>query len=78
MKRVPLRNFLFVVMGVVGIIAILHSAAFAQAKFPTRPVTLWVGLPPGGSADVLARALAAKRSSLSASPEGAAPSRPPY
>jgi tripartite-type tricarboxylate transporter receptor subunit TctC len=58
MKRVPLRNFLFVVMGVVGIIAILHSAAFAQPKFPTRPVTLWVGLPPGGSADVLARALA--------------------
>ena len=58
MKKVSLRNVLLTVMSVVCIAAIFHSAAFAQAKFPTRPVTLWVGLPPGGSADVLARALA--------------------
>jgi tripartite-type tricarboxylate transporter receptor subunit TctC len=36
----------------------LCSASSAQSKFPTRPINLWVGLPPGGSADVLARALA--------------------
>jgi len=57
MKRNSLKG-LVVVAGVVCILAVLHSAAFAQAKFPTRPVNLWVGLPPGGSADVLARALA--------------------
>jgi len=58
MKKVFLRNVLFMVIGIICSIAVLHSAVFAQAKFPTRPVTLWVGLPPGGSADVLARALA--------------------
>lgn len=33
------------------------STLNAQPKFPTRPVNLWVGFPPGGSADILARAL---------------------
>jgi tripartite-type tricarboxylate transporter receptor subunit TctC len=58
MKRVSLKAVLFMVIGIASIVAVLHSTVFAQAKFPTRPVTLWVGLPPGGSADVLARALA--------------------
>lgn len=58
MKKVSLKAVLSMVIGTTCIVAVLHSAAFAQAKFPTRPVTLWVGLPPGGSADVLARALA--------------------
>ncbi|MBI5584091.1 MAG: tripartite tricarboxylate transporter substrate binding protein [Deltaproteobacteria bacterium] len=34
------------------------AAVQAQTEFPTHPINLWVGLPPGGSADVLARALA--------------------
>jgi tripartite-type tricarboxylate transporter receptor subunit TctC len=58
MKRVSLRSVLFMLLGTACMVTVLHSTAFAQAKFPTRPVTLWVGLPPGGSADVLARALA--------------------
>jgi tripartite-type tricarboxylate transporter receptor subunit TctC len=58
MKKVYLRHGLLIVAGIVSIVALLQSAVFAQAQFPTRPVTLWVGLPPGGSADVLARALA--------------------
>ena len=30
----------------------------AQEVFPTRPITVWVGFPPGGGTDILARALA--------------------
>lgn len=51
------RVFAVSVIGLIGL-GILCSVAFAQAKFPTRPINLWVGLPPGGSADTLARALA--------------------
>ncbi len=58
MKKFPLSNLVFIIALLAGVITILNSSALAQAKFPTRPVTLWVGLPPGGSADVLARALA--------------------
>jgi tripartite-type tricarboxylate transporter receptor subunit TctC len=36
----------------------LPVAGPAQDKFPTRSINLWVGLAPGGSADVLARTLA--------------------
>ncbi len=58
MKKVSLKHAFLLVMAIACMVVLLHSAASAQAKFPTRPVTLWVGLPPGGSADVLARALA--------------------
>ena len=30
----------------------------AQEVFPTRPITVWVGFPPGGGTDILTRALA--------------------
>jgi len=58
MKKLFFTNITILILAFFCISAIFHSAASAQAKFPTRPVTLWVGLPPGGSADVLARALA--------------------
>ena len=32
--------------------------ALAQEAFPTRPITVWVGFPPGGGTDILTRALA--------------------
>lgn len=32
--------------------------AAAQEAFPTRPITVWVGFPPGGATDILMRALA--------------------
>lgn len=52
------RKAILVVTLVLAGIFVLHGMASAQAKFPTHPVNLWVGLAPGGSADVLARALA--------------------
>ena len=38
----------------------LHLAgpAFAQSKYPSKPIRLVVGYPPGGTADQLARVLA--------------------
>jgi len=49
------------VVAVVVLVAIAwlvpgHPAA--QEPFPTRPVTIWVGFPPGGGTDILTRALA--------------------
>ena len=40
--------------------ALAASGAFAQAKFPSRPVTLTVGFAPGGSTDTAARIVAKK------------------
>ncbi len=57
MKKVFLKHVLLMIAGMACATSMLHSMALAQAKFPTHPITLWVGLPPGGSADVLARAL---------------------
>jgi tripartite-type tricarboxylate transporter receptor subunit TctC len=58
MKKVFRKPGLLIVVGIACVVTVFHSTAFPQATFPTHPVTLWVGLPPGGSADVLARALA--------------------
>lgn len=58
MKKLSLKHLILVGLGILSLGAILHSTTFAQTNFPIRPVNLWVGLPPGGSADVLARALA--------------------
>jgi tripartite-type tricarboxylate transporter receptor subunit TctC len=59
MKRVSFKSSsLFAVGLILVVMLLLQGTADAQAKFPTRPVNLWVGLAPGGSADVLARALA--------------------
>ncbi len=58
MKRHGVLNMAIVFIAVIVGVGFLCSDSFGQAKFPARPVNLWVGLPPGGSADVLARALA--------------------
>ncbi|MBI5968581.1 MAG: tripartite tricarboxylate transporter substrate binding protein [Deltaproteobacteria bacterium] len=58
MKRRSAQNVLILAVAIVVGIGLICSDSLAQAKFPARPINLWVGLPPGGSADVLARTLA--------------------
>ena len=47
-----------VVLAVSILIGISGSAAQAQDKFPSKPITILLGYPPGGSTDTTARALA--------------------
>jgi tripartite-type tricarboxylate transporter receptor subunit TctC len=58
MKKYRGGNRLVVVAMVMLVIGVFCSTAQAEDKFPVRPINLWVGLPPGGSADVLARTVA--------------------
>ncbi len=58
MKKFQASRVIAVTAVVLAGVFLFCSYLPAQSKFPGRPVTLWVGLPPGGSADVLARALA--------------------
>ncbi len=58
MKRYSVRTVLIIAAVMFFGFSFSCSDCLGQAKFPTRPINLWVGLPPGGSADVLARALA--------------------
>jgi tripartite-type tricarboxylate transporter receptor subunit TctC len=49
----------------IALLALAHAAALAQGDFPSRQqVKLYVGFPPGGSTDVLARSLAQEGSKL--------------
>jgi tripartite-type tricarboxylate transporter receptor subunit TctC len=51
--KLPRRNFLYLAAGAAAVPAVARIAR-AQA-YPTRPVRIIVGYPPGGSADVVAR-----------------------
>ena len=37
----------------------LHPLAFAETKYPTKPINYLIGYPPGGLSDLTGRALAA-------------------
>ena len=52
------------VLGGAALWALLGGAAFAQASFPTRPITMVVPLPAGGTADLLCRFAAEKATAI--------------
>jgi tripartite-type tricarboxylate transporter receptor subunit TctC len=53
----PKRRTLVAALSLAGI---APSFAFAQEKWPSKPIKLLVGFPPGGGADAMARLVAAK------------------
>src|SRR5580704_18042270 len=53
MLKIPRRSFLHLAAGTAAA-AVAPIAAFAQ-DYPSRPVRLVLGFPPGGAADVAAR-----------------------
>ena len=52
------RAAVIAVVVLVAIAWLVPGHPAAQESFPTRPVTIWVGFPPGGGTDILTRALA--------------------
>jgi len=58
MKVHSLRICLFTVTIVACTLIVSQFPATAQERYPTRPVTVWIGFPPGGSVDITIRALA--------------------
>jgi tripartite-type tricarboxylate transporter receptor subunit TctC len=55
---VKIRRHLMTLAGVAAAAALLHPAALAQTAWPTRPITLVIPYPPGGTSDVVGRQLA--------------------
>ena len=53
MKKLPRRRFLELAAGTVAMPAVLRSAR--ADTYPSRPIHLLVGFPPGGAADIIAR-----------------------
>ena len=58
MKRSPRSLALPAVVALVASAWLAAAPVAAQEPFPTKPVTIWVGFPPGGGTDILTRALA--------------------
>jgi tripartite-type tricarboxylate transporter receptor subunit TctC len=58
MKTSRSRIALLAIVALVATAWVATSRLAAQESFPTKPITIWVGFPPGGSTDISTRALA--------------------
>jgi len=58
MEKNFLKRILFVLLAFMWGHMIVQSIALAQVAFPTKPMTIWVGFPPGGVTDIITRTLA--------------------
>jgi len=84
MKRVSLKAALLMVMGTTCIVAVLHSAAICPGEISDASGHALGRVASGGSADVLARALAegaekslGQKIVVVSNPAAAEPSQPP-
>jgi tripartite-type tricarboxylate transporter receptor subunit TctC len=62
------RNKLIIILGVLFFINALTGIAFAQEKYPDKPINFIIGYPAGGSTDVCARPLVAAASKILGQP----------
>lgn len=56
-QRNLVQKLLFILMMVIGALVVTQSITLAQVSFPRRPVTVWIGFAPGGTSDIVIRAL---------------------
>ncbi len=47
---------------------LVTTSAFAQDKYPTKPVNLYIGFPPGGGVDLMARAVGERMANILGQP----------
>ena len=62
MKTDIRRRHLLAALSALPIASVAPSLAWAQEKWPTKPVKLFIGFPPGGGADAMGRLMGAKLS----------------
>jgi tripartite-type tricarboxylate transporter receptor subunit TctC len=62
------QNKLIIILGILFFINALAGVAFAQEKYPDKPINFIIGYPAGGSTDVCARPLVAAASKILGQP----------
>lgn len=53
-----LRNFNVITLATIGLLSFGQNSVFAQPVYPTKPITLIIPFPPGGSTDIVGRIVA--------------------
>lgn len=65
--NLPRRHWMALACSV-GALTVWSAPAFAQAAYPTKPITIVVPFPPGGSADTVSRLVGSRLSDLMGQP----------